>query len=320
MATQDERAVIRPLASPGELGLFRRFPHRFNDELAGDLDDGHRRLDWLWVALDGGRPLGRLAWWRRPGQAGPQLLDLFDLAGGGDREARLNLGERLYREASAHVLTDGGEIPQYIRFTTVHWRDDPVERLTVEDAMTILERTGARLLVERVNLEWRPGAPAAPPSGRLRFRPVAGPRDLVDLMTAVLDGTLDAHDRRSLTRMTAAQVATEHYEDELARYDSPRDWWRVATLPDGDPAGFVIPAHNGYNPIIAYIGVLPRHRGHGYIDDLLAEGTRVLLAAGDLPRIRATTDLGNVPMARAFHRAGWTATGHEINMTWEPVT
>ena len=62
--------------------------------------------------------------------------------------------------------------------------------------------------------------------------------------------------------------------------------------------------HNGYNPIIAYIGVLPAYRGHGYIDELLAEGTRIL-AAEDVPRIRASTDLGNVPMANAFRRAGW---------------
>jgi hypothetical protein len=59
----------------------------------------------------------------------------------------------------------------------------------------------------------------------------------------------------------------------------------------------------------------PDGRGHGYIDEILAEGTRILAAEG-AQHIRASTDLGNVPMARAFHRAGWTAIGHEINMTW----
>jgi RimJ/RimL family protein N-acetyltransferase len=79
--------------------------------------------------------------------------------------------------------------------------------------------------------------------------------------------------------------------------------------------GFVIPAHNGYNPVIAYLGVVPAHRGNGYIGEILAEGTRVL-AAEDVPRIRASTDLGNTPMARAFRRAGWLTTGHEVTMTW----
>jgi len=85
-------------------------------------------------------------------------------------------------------------------------------------------------------------------------------------------------------------------------------WWA--------PVGFVIPAHNGYNAIIAYLGVVPAHRGHGYIADILAEGTRVL-AAQHVLLIKASTDMGNVPMAAAFHRAGWVTTGHQIDMTWE---
>jgi RimJ/RimL family protein N-acetyltransferase len=79
--------------------------------------------------------------------------------------------------------------------------------------------------------------------------------------------------------------------------------------------GFVIPARNSYNPIIAYIGVLPEHRGRGHIDDLLAEGTRILAEQG-VPRIRASTDLGNVPMAQAFQRAGYVNFEREINMAW----
>lgn len=59
--------------------------------------------------------------------------------------------------------------------------------------------------------------------------------------------------------------------------------------PDGDPVEFVIPACSSYHPIIAYIGVL---------------------------RIRAATDLGNMPMARAFQRAGYENFEREINMTW----
>jgi len=39
-----------------------------------------------------------------------------------------------------------------------------------------------------------------------------------------------------------------------------------------------------------------------------------------VPYIRASTDLGNVPMAAAFHRAGWVITGHQIDMTWDAPT
>jgi len=60
----------------------------------------------------------------------------------------------------------------------------------------------------------------------------------------------------------------------------------------------------------------PVHRGHGYIDAILTAGTRIL-AAQDVPRIRATTDLGNVPMAAAFARAGWVNFENSINMIWD---
>jgi GNAT superfamily N-acetyltransferase len=209
--------VIRPVTGPGELDLFCQLPYLLNEELAADLDNGHRRPGWLWMALDGDRLLARAAWWTRPGLEAPQRLDIFDVAdhgladlgladhGGGPE--RLDAGERLLRAATSAMVPDGGK-------------------------------------------------------------------------------------------------------------QSPREWWRIGTAPGGEPAGFVIPAHNRYNPIIAYIGVLPAFRGQGYIDELLAEGTRILAAAG-VPRIRATTDVGNVPMARAFRRAGWADFGHEINMTWD---
>jgi RimJ/RimL family protein N-acetyltransferase len=181
--------------------------------------------------------------------------------------------------------------------------------------MAIAGRAGARFLVERLRLEWRPGTAIPAPTGRLAFREVSGPAEMLALMTQVIDGTLDAHDRDDLTRMTPQEAVAEHYYGELDRYASPRGWWRIAELPGGEPVGFVVPAHNGYSPIIAYLGVVPAHRGNGYIGEILAEGTRVL-AAEDAPRIRASTDLGNVPMARAFHRAGWVTTGHQIDMTW----
>jgi RimJ/RimL family protein N-acetyltransferase len=115
--------------------------------------------------------------------------------------------------------------------------------------------------------------------------------------------------------MSAREAAVRHYQGELARYTGPKDWWQIACLPTGAPAGFVIPARNDYNPIIAYLAVLPEHRGNGYINDILAEGTRIL-ARHDVPRIRASTDLGNTPMANAFQRAGWVNFGREIKMTW----
>jgi len=301
--------TVRPITGREELDLFTRLPGDRDHELAEDLTGGLRRPEWMWVALRGGRPVAKAAWWARPGHSEPYVLDVFDL----DEEVpdRVDVGVRMLETAMAAVP----RTPEYCRFVPPGWRGDPAVRGPVEERMSALERTGARLFVERLRLEWRRGTPVPAPRGRLRFRPAGPAEELISLMTGVLDGTLDAHGRADLTRMSAREAAVAQYEDELSGYRTPREWWRIALLPDGEPVGFVIAARNAYHPIIAYIGVLPAHRGHGYVDDILAEGTRVL-AAQDVPLIRASTDLGNVPMARAFARAGYVAFEHQIDMTW----
>ena len=307
--------TMRPIRGREELDLFCRLPYVLNEELAGDLDSGRRRPEWLWMALRGDRLVARLAWWApRTGEA-PAILDILDFDDDIPGPARVDAGVRLVETARAAVLSPEVCPPEYSRFIPPQWRDDAEVRRGIEDRMAVLRQVGARLFVERLRLEWRPGVPIPPSSGRLTFRPVADREELVALMTLVLDGTLDAHSRADLARMPAERAAAQQYENEMANYRSPREWWRIATAPGGEPVGFVIPAHNGYNPVIAYIGVVPAHRGNGYIDELLAEGTRILAAQG-VPRIRAATDVGNVPMARAFGRAGYEVFQRQIDMTW----
>ncbi|MGW3159567.1 GNAT family N-acetyltransferase [Streptomyces sp. NPDC001089] len=306
---------MRPINGREELDLFSQLPYVLNGELADDLAIGRRRPEWMWVALRNDRLVARAAWWSRPGSGTPLVLDVLDIDDNASDPDRVDIGVRLLHTAMAATLPDGSRPPEYSRFIPPDWREDPLSRQATENRMTVLERTGARLFVERLRLERLPESPARESSKRLAFRPFSDAKELVALMASVLDGTLDAHGRDALTRMSAEEAAFKHYEGELARYTSPRDWWRIATLPHGEPVGFVLPAHNGYNAIIAYIAVLPTHRGNGYADDLLAEGTRVL-AEQNVPRIRASTDLGNVPMAKAFRRAGYVNFGRETNMTW----
>jgi RimJ/RimL family protein N-acetyltransferase len=303
--------TLRPITGPDELDLFNRLPYVLNDEVGDDLAVGRRRPEWLWLALRGDRVVARAGWWSPPGDEHPMLMDIFDFGGSGD----IDDGVLLLRTALAALVPAGATPPEYGRFLRPDWRDHGPTRQAVEDRMGALERVGAKLFVERLRLEWRSGTPVAELSGRLAFRPVRDPGELIELMTLVLDGTLDAHSRDELTRMTPAQAAQQQYHDELERYASPHEWWRIATLPDGEPVGFVIPAHNGYNPIIAYLAVVPAHRGHGYIHDILAAGTS-LLAAQDVPHIRASTDVGNVPMAAAFARAGYVIFERQVDMNW----
>ena len=58
------------------------------------------------------------------------------------------------------------------------------------------------LLVERLQLEWRTGTLIPEPTGRLVFRPADDHNQLIALMTAAMDGTLEAHGRAELTRIS----------------------------------------------------------------------------------------------------------------------
>ncbi|WP_051839258.1 GNAT family N-acetyltransferase [Streptomyces sp. NRRL F-5126] len=311
--------MLRPLADESELPLFTSLPYVLDEELAGDLDAGRRHTSWLWMALHDGRVVARAGWWARQRGDGPMLLDVFDIDAdtGADNGAGTGpgIGAALLEAAMAQLFPDGRPRPDYGRYLTPGWHEDREEARAVAVRTEALARTGARPLVERLRLEWVPAAEVPAASARLRFREVACRAELVELMTSVLDGTLDAHSRRDLAAMSAERCAREQYDGELARYRSPRQWWRVATLPTGEPVGFVVPARNAYGPIIAYLGVLPAHRGRGYADDVLAEGTRVLAASG-ARRVRASTDVANAPMAAAFARAGYETFQRELTMEW----
>jgi len=315
LTVEQNDLTMRPIAGREELDLFSRLPYVLNEELGDDLAAGRRRPEWMWVALRGDHLLARVAWWGRTGDDAPFLLDILDIDDSSADRDRVDVGVRLLQTAMADVVPAGTRPPKYCRDVPPDWREGGATRRVVEDRMVALERTGARLFVERLRFEWRAGTPIPEPRGRLVFRPVRDTEELLAMMTLVLDGTLDAHGRDDLTRMSAREAAVRHYEEELAHYRSPRDWWRIATLPDGEPVGFVTPARNDYNPIIGYLAVLPAHRGNGYIDEILVEGTRVLIAQ-DVPRIRAATDLGNTPMANAFQRVGYDNFERSINMTW----
>ena len=313
----DPDVTIRSLAA-GELHLFDTlvldgpaFGPPDRDYLATAADH-HYRPEWTWVAQRGNRVVARAAWWGGPDDAHPVALDWFDLGPEGDR---VEVGARLLRRAheSGAVHAADGSLAQFHLFLPPDGLDRPEIRAAVEERIAAAEQAGLCLFVERLRLEWDRSAGMPASSGRLRFGPAPGDPALLDLLERINVGTLDAHARRDLDRQGPAAAARIQLDD-MSWMPAPRSWWRTASTRDGELVGLVMPSRNYQFPVIGYIGVVPEQRGHGYVDDLLAEGTAVLAAEG-AEVIRADTDAGNAPMAASFARAGYRVVGRRIVMT-----
>ncbi|WP_328419137.1 GNAT family N-acetyltransferase [Streptomyces sp. NBC_00443] len=150
----------------------------------------------------------------------------------------------------------------------------------------------------------------------MTFQTVRSDEEAIDLLTRILPGTLDAYSQADVARSSAEDHARVQYHDELLSYSSPCAWWRIGVRSAGEPVGMVVPAQSPNGFVIAYLGVVEGHRGHGFVNDLLAEGTRILATQG-AERFTADTDLANQPMARTFQHAGYDNFAGRIDMRWD---
>jgi RimJ/RimL family protein N-acetyltransferase len=296
--------IIRPLAA-GEESLFESLNdpglvgyaasgERYGDRAAR----GEYRPEWTWVALRAGTVVARAAWWAAPDDTAPRALDWLDFTD-------LDAAVRLLRTAPLRA--------EYSLPLPPGWRDRPAVRQAAEDRITAAARSGLSLLVERYRYCWTPGCGPPDRPGRLTFRPEPDDEVILDLFRRAHQGSLDAHTRRAIAE-SGPEAAAQGELDALRWLPSPREWWRVACTPGGDLVGLAAPCRNYSGPVIGYIAVLPEHRGHGYAYDLLAEATHLLTAEG-ADRIFAGTDITNIPMARAFARAGYPVIQHRIDFT-----
>jgi len=298
--------IIRPLRD-GEVGLFTSMPGssgRWHPDFQRDyrelLAARHYRLPWTWVALREGTVVARAAWWGFPDNDAPYTLDWLDFATERD-------GAELVLAAHQVLRTPDGASPEYHLFLPLDWRDRrPVRELT-QRRLAAARGAGMQVQVERWSYLWTlPEGQVPPPPTRLRFRAVtAADTDLlVDVLARVASGSLDVATRAKLARHpTPAEFGRADLAD-LEGFPAPRTWWRLGYDRAGELVGLAVPTRNYSIPVVGYIAVVPEQRGRGYVDELLAETTRVLVEHG-ADRVGADTDSTNTPMAAAFDRAGF---------------
>lgn len=268
------------------------------------------RPEWTWVAADAGTGavLAAAVWWGALTGSAPGALDAFYVRESvGDDEQRTALAAELLTVAHRSYAADLGltEPPAYHVFVPGDWRDHPevVSVLSWRERVARLAGLGTGL--ERLRYEWTPEAGIPSPTGRLVFRAEPDDEVFVDVLARVVRGSLDSYTTVHAAELGAEALAREDVEHYRDRMLGERSWWLIASTRDGETVGFGIPSRNPSHPVVGYLGVLPEHRGHGYIDEILAEITRVLVAEAGAQCIRADTDLTNRPMAASFERVGY---------------
>jgi len=271
------------------------------DRLTAEFATGNYRPEWSWVAEQAGRPVGRALWWGRSDADRPATLDCLTTSARGSEAVAI--GTALVR-AGLDAFGDGAPLEFNVDLSP-DWTSDPAAVAAARWRHEAAHLGGFSRTTERISFARTASDPQPPRSTRLRFVP-AEDTTFRGLFAAVASGSLDDHTNDMVAREGVDALA----DDDLEFYRSlpgERGAWRTAHLPDGTTVGFVIPTRTAYDASISYLGVLPEHRGTGYVHDLLAEMTHVHHDDGQA-RIVGTTDAANTPMRAAFERGGFTVT------------
>ncbi len=297
-------------ATPSELDDPAGFPvddpvgHVGAERLRDEVSAGRYRPEWTWFAVDGRRIVARALWWGRADSERPLTLDCLHVAP--DVTDRAALAAELLARGHREL----GTVPAYqLILPTSRSVADPAGGPAVAWRSEAAKAAGLTEVVERLRFEWTPAAGVPAPSGRLSFRP-ASDEEFHAAFRRVAVGSLDVVTQRDL----ASTDADTQARDDLDFYRScpgERSWWRLAESTCGGLVGLAVPSATPYDRNVGYLGVVPEHRGDGYVDDILAEITR-LHAADGAERITATTDVPNTPMVAAFERAGYVVTEHRM--------
>ena len=273
------------------------------------LADGQYSHERTWLAVDGSDAIHAVAvWWAAPGSREPQALDaVYVQPSLGTGPERVELAAQLLTAGHEAFAAEFGqaEPPEFHVFVPSDWREQPAVAEALGWRRAAVERAGLGSLLERLRFEWTPQDGLTEPVRGLEFRPEPDDEVFVNLFTRTLTGSLDTDSTREAARIGAAAQARGYLVHLRDKMLGERSWWFVARNADGETVGFGAPSRNPTFPVVGYIGVLPEHRGRGYVDPILAEITRILVAEADATTIRADTDVVNAPMAAAFRRVGY---------------
>ena len=236
-------------------------------------------------------------------------------------DLRGNLPEREYRMFDVHA-PDDGRGPEFVRevlgrlsaevapYVDTLLNAEFHER--VPETRAVFDAAGLGLFQEKYGYHWDDPGEAVVVPDRLRFVDIdeIGDDEYLGIIGRTGAGTLDRNDA-----WYREQTGSENWGKVFAAYLAVEDrkMWLVGLTPGGEPVGFIAVSDFGVDEpnqwdrlpaaTIAMMGVLPEHRGNGYVDDLLLAGTAAAQRHGFVSMVD-TVDVVNTPMDEAMVRTG----------------
>lgn len=269
---------------------------RILDHLTDAWNDGSSRPDWTMVAEADGRPIARAALLAEPMGGGVTTLEGVMAFPWADFDhPRHGAAFRTLADALAERLAPHGP-------TTLDRRFNPEVHADIDRMRPLLEASGFGLFQEKIGFAWTPdvAAPVLPPGVQIVTFADIGRDAYREVMARTAAITLDRNDRYYINR-----CEPEPWAEEI-----------LTALQDGDETSWLL-VHHGEEPVgfvavspfddetwtIVHIGVVPDHRGHGHVSELLAAADRIARDRGFASGL-SDVDVKNEPMIAALVRAG----------------
>lgn len=279
-------------------------PPDYVDHLSSLIEKGQLQGGWLHLLYEGDTPVARIGYRLAPTISEPEWLgqlpshQLYAIAREGTQ------GIKQFQAFIAATLPE--DLPDDV--TVLYARLFQAKHADAPSRAAELERIGFTINTEKFGYHW-PGRDAGAPRPGVEFVTIDqyGVDAFTDLAGRVVEGGLDRE-----MDFYQAHMNRRHWANEMMKYMGNRDDLRVVGTVDGDTFGFFCLSEfrTPTEATVAYIGVVPEHRGNGYSDDLLRHANQVAQRAG-FTSILSDVDKQNHPMRNAMVR-----NGHDEDPEW----
>jgi ribosomal protein S18 acetylase RimI-like enzyme len=276
-------------------------PDDYSEEVKEMWASGESHPHWCFVIEDGESRVGRVGFRVEPtvtdpawvGSLPPDELFIYglDLPWTGDF---ISIGQQLFEEAAVSLAGDVPDLLEIGIANEVHSH--------AEARRELMESMGFHLFHEKQGFFWKDDGTRVVVPERLKYRSFNDvSRDTFGtIMGSCGEHTLDRNDRHYWKGCGA-----ENWGRQMTAFVEGADepMWLIGYA-GGEAVGCVaVGSHDDWGSTIVHIGVLPEHRGHGYIDDLMAAATAAVQRAG-ISSMLSDVDVENQPMIDAMLRAG----------------